>query len=134
MLYLTLSAVTDNNCLIGFVFVLSSVFLQSYQKLIHTRTSSPCTNAHLCITTGSGANDGLVYYQNGIKTGTGTKIAGTYSSDSVTKMTLGKPNRGEQFFGSFKINNLVVWYKTLTPEQITTVITGMLEFISHEMN
>ena len=77
---------------------------------------------------GAGANDGLVYYQNGARMEKGTKIAGIYAKDTVTKMTLGKPNKGEQFFGSYLMNNLVIWYQVLTSDQIFTIINGKGEF------
>ena len=71
-----------------------------------------------------GASDGLIYYQNGKKEGKGARIIGNYATDLVTKMTLGKPNKGEQFFGSFMMNNLVIYYKALPADQIFTIVTG----------
>ena len=74
---------------------------------------------------GVGASDGLIYYENGAKKDKGTKIVGSYSTDAVTKMTLGKPNKGEQYFGSFQMDNLVIYYKALTSDEIYTLVTGM---------
>ena len=56
--------------------------------------------------------------------GTGTAISGSYKTDAQTHLTVGKPNYGNKYFGRFKMDNLVIWLRQLTQQNIANLFHG----------
>ena len=68
------------------------------------------------------SDQGLIYYQDGRQVQKGTQIPGNYPTDLVTSLTVGKPNKGEKYYGRLKMDTLVVWYRALSSDEIGKLI------------
>lgn len=71
------------------------------------------------------AFDGLKYYQDGKKVDiTSSRIAKKYDTDFKTDLVIGKPNYGDKYFGRFMMDDLVIYYKVLSNEEIWYLNNG----------
>ena len=51
-------------------------------------------------------------------------MPGEYSNDLQTHLTVGKPNYGEKYYGRFKMDELAIYYKSLSKQEIVNLYEG----------
>lgn len=69
---------------------------------------------------------GLTYFQDGKMVAQVKGEAASYATDTYTYLTIGKPNHKESLFGTFQMDHLVIFYKTVTQEDLKTILQGNL--------
>ena len=71
---------------------------------------------------------GLTYFQNGEVVATVSSEKASYPLDTYTSLTIGKPNHKDSLFGSFLLDHLVIFYKTVTTEDLKKILQGDLNY------
>ena len=67
---------------------------------------------------------GLTYFQDGKVVAQVRAEKASYPTDTFTELTIGKPNHKESLFGTFQLDHLVIFYKTVTQEDLKTILQG----------